>query len=134
MTANHPTAIRRFFRDETGQSNVASLLITPIALLLVLAVPQAGAYYQASTVAQSAANAAYSATRVRDGSTAEGRAAAQQVIDQHSGTLQNATVNISTSGERMTVTVSGKAPSMTGPWLNPEVSRSVVGPVERVVR
>lgn len=134
MTANRPTAIRRFFRDETGQSNVASLLITPIALLLVLAVPQAGAYYQASTVAQSAANAAYSTTRVLDGSTAEGRAAAQQVIDQHSGTLQNATVNISTSGERMTVTVSGKAPSMTGSWLSPEVSRSVVGPVERVVR
>ena len=134
MTATRRTSTRRFLGDETGQSNVAALLITPIALLLVLAVPQAGAYYQASTVAQSAANAAYSATRVLDGSTAEGRAAAQQVIDQHSGTLQNATVNISRSGERMTVTVSGKAPSMTGSWLSPEVSRSVVGPVERVVR
>ncbi len=34
-------------RNETGSSNIASLLIVPVALLLVFLVPQAGAYYQA---------------------------------------------------------------------------------------
>ena len=98
-------------RNETGSSNIASLLIVPVALLLVFLVPQAGAYYQASTVAQSAANAAYATSRVMGGSSAEGQAAAQQVISQHSGTLQGASVNISTTGERMTVTVTGTAPA-----------------------
>jgi len=121
-------------RDEDGSSNIASLLIVPVALLLVFLVPQAGAWYFASTVAQSAANTAYSTSRVMDGSTVDGQAAAQQVIAQHPGTLQGATVSITTTGERMTVTVSGTAPSFTGEWISPKVSRSVTGPVERVVQ
>lgn len=126
--------IQRLRENEAGASSTASALITPAALLLVLAVPQAGAYYQASTVAQSAASAAYSASRLMDGSAAEGRQAAQQVLAQHEGSLRGAEVSISSRGDQMTVTVSGTAPTFTGEWMSPPVSRSVTGPVERVVR
>ncbi|HAJ9499871.1 hypothetical protein KM868_09995 [Micrococcus luteus] len=131
----HPaTLIQRLRENEAGASSIASALITPVALLLVLAVPQAGAYYQASTVAQAAANAAYSASRLMEGSAAEGRQAAQQVLAQHEGSLRGAEVSISASGDRMTVTVSGTAPTFTGEWLSPPVTRSITGPVEKVVR
>ena len=126
--------IQRLRENEAGASSIASALITPVALLLVLAVPQAGAYYQASTVAQAAANAAYSASRLMEGSAAEGRQAAQQVLAQHEGSLRGAEVSISASGDRMTVTVSGTAPTFTGEWLSPSVTRSITGPVEKVVR
>ena len=33
-----------------------------------------------------------------------------------------------------TVTVTGTAPAYTGQWISPSVSRSVTGPVERVVK
>lgn len=135
MDATHIRAmLGARMRDEDGSSNIASLLIVPVALLLVFLVPQAGAWYFATTVAQSAANTAYSTARVMDGSTAEGQAAAYQVIAQHSGTLQGASVSISTTGEQMTVTVSGTAPSFTGQWISPKVTRSVTGPVERIVQ
>ena len=64
----------------------------------------------------------------------EGRQAAQQVLAQHEGSLRGAEVSISASGDRMTVTVSGTAPTFTGEWLSPPVTRSITGPVEKVVR
>lgn len=125
--------MRARIRDERGDTSVAFVSLFPLFLAVVLFLVQVGMYYQASLVAQAAADAGFHAARVAEGSVGEGQAAAAQVIGQHGPTLQGASVQIAGGGTQMNVTVTGQSQTLVGQWSVPAISKTVSGPVERVV-
>lgn len=122
---------RRVLRDERGELP-AFMVLFPLCLTILFGLVQAGLYYQGAVVAQSAAQAGLEAARVSEAGEAEGWSAAQQVISQHPGSLQGATVQINGGGDEFTVTVRGSTDSIAGDWVPTEVEKSVSGPIERV--
>ncbi len=121
-------------RDERGDSTVTFASLFPLFLAMMLFLVQVGMYYQAAMVAQSAADAGLHAARVADANPGQGHAAAEQVIGQHGNALQGASVQVSNLGGRIQVTVTGQSPTLIGQWSVPDVEKTVMGPVERVVR
>ena len=55
-------------------------------------------------------------------------------MDTQSAAARTAPASTSAAQTPRTVTVTGTAPAYTGQWISPSVSRSVTGPVERVVK
>lgn len=123
----------RRWRDERGASSVGFALAFPLFLALAFLLVQAGMYYQAATVAQSAAQTGYHAARMADADTSKASAAAGQIIAQHGGTLRGAQVSVSEGPGEITVTVTGTSQSLVGDWIMPDVEKTVAGPLERVV-
>ena len=121
------------WRDERGAGSVGFVLAFPLFLGLVFLLVQAGMYYQAATVAQSAAQAGYHAARMADADSSKASSAAGQIIAQHPGTLRGAQVSVTEGPGEITVTVTGTSQSLVGDWVMPEVEKTVAGPLERVV-
>ena len=121
-------------REEHGDTAVSFVGLFPLFLAVMLFLVQVGMYYQATMVAQAAADAGFHAARVAEGSASDGYAAAQQVIAQHGQTLQGASVQIAGGGTQMTVTVQGTSQTLIGDWSVPAVQKVVSGPTERVVQ
>lgn len=119
--------------DERGSSGISFLSLFPLFIALIFLLVQAGMYYQATSVAQSAAQAGYHAARLADADTSKASSAAHQILAQHPGALRDASVAVSQSPGGLTVTVSGSSQSLVGQWIMPAVSKSVNGPLERVV-
>lgn len=120
-------------RDERGDSSVTFVALFPLFVASLLFLLQVGMYYQATMVAQSAADAGLHAARMADADAGRGHSAAQQIIAQHGSTLQGSTVQVSAGAQQITVTVTGRSQSLVGQWAVPPVSKTVTGPTERVM-
>ena len=123
----------RRLSDERGSGAVGFALAFPLFLAVVFLLIQAGMYYQAATVAQSAAQAGYHAARMADADASKASSAAGQIIAQHGGTLRGAQVSVAEGPGEITVTVTGTSQSLVGDWVMPDVEKTVAGPMERVV-
>jgi Flp pilus assembly protein TadG len=122
-----PRATAGWAQRGAGAAEIA--IVTPLLLLLILAVIQFALAEQAEHVAQAAATQALAAARVQDGSTAVGQAQADAVLAQLGGSLAGPSVTITRTATQATVTVSGTAATLI-PGVRLHVHATVTGPVE----
>lgn len=115
-------------RQHGGQS-VSWLIAFPVTILLLLTVIQFGAWWLSYHDATKAADIAYYTARVRGASATEGITAGQQSAGE-SSTIKNMVVEVSKTGETVTVTITGEAPSLSPFWSGPAITRTVSGPSE----
>ena len=124
--------LRRQFEREDGVA-VTTPILTFGSLILLLIVLQIGFWFISNNVAQTAANAAYTSARGYQSDADAGREAAGQLLDGLGSFLPGATVDVTRTGESVTVTVTGSTrPVLPGIPL-PGIAHTVTGPVERWV-
>jgi Flp pilus assembly protein TadG len=118
---------------EQGNASVDFILVFPVLLMIFFGIIQGSMWYQAQNVAHAAASAAYNSARVDNGTPGSGQAAGYQVISNQGSTLGGASVTVSRVVNQVSVTVTGKAPTLVPGWGGPEVTQTVSGPTERWV-
>lgn len=121
-------------RDERGASSLAQAVITaPALLFLLMLVVQFGLMFHARNIAEQAAQEGVAAARRFDGSQAEGREQALQLLTNvGEGTLKNRAVTATRTVDNATVTVTGTVIAVV-PGFSLSVSESASGPVEKYV-
>lgn len=108
-------------------------MVTPVLLLLFLAVVQFALWQHAQHVAEAAAQRGAESARVEGGTNAQGQGVTQSAIQQiGGGLLLSPSVSVSRSAGVVTVHVSGTAQQVV-PFLSLGVSATAQGPVERFV-
>ncbi|MEU5698621.1 TadE/TadG family type IV pilus assembly protein [Streptomyces aurantiacus] len=135
----HPTAcpcadadlLRRLWREDRGAVTVEMVNIIPALFTLVMLLAQATLWWHASHIAQATTAHALAATRVEDGTAADGHNQAQRILDQLGrGPLRGVHVNVTRGAERADVRITGTASSVI-PFLHLPVQAHAAGPVER---
>lgn len=126
-----PAMAGRRLDTERGSASVEMVLVFPLVLLALLLIAQLSLWAHARHIAEAAADQALTATRVRDGTPADGQRAAGQLLGQLGpGPLRDTRVVITRGPTRSTVDVTGQASSIA-PFLALPVRAHVVGPTER---
>ena len=109
------------------------MLATTALLFILLGIVQFVLWSHATHIAQAAASRGLAAERVQDGTAADGRAAAQRMLDDlANGPLINTDVNARREANAASVRVSGEAATLV-PLLRLPVHAEAAGPVERFV-
>lgn len=120
----------RALDDERGASSVEAVLVFPALLVLFFTIVHGAVYLHAGTIAQAGAQAAYEEARLYGATEEAGATAGYATIAAAGSGLEGATVLVARTGDSITVTVSGTAPSLL-PGLPLGVTRTVTGPAER---
>lgn len=131
--ARNPRRLRdRRRRDERGSTSLELVILFPVVLLLIFAGIQGALYYHARNVALSAAQQGVRAAKAENGSSDQGRQAAQAFIDQAGGHDVITAVNVTSNrgANQATVTVTGRPISVIPGILNLKVSQTAHGPIE----
>jgi Flp pilus assembly protein TadG len=109
------------------------VIVTPLLLLMLLAIVQFALWSHATHIAQAAASHGLAAARAQNGTSASGTASAQQILDQlAAGPLRGAAVSTDRGAAAATVRINGTATPVV-PFLSLPVHAEAVGPVERFV-
>jgi Flp pilus assembly protein TadG len=117
--------------SDRGSVSVEAAVLLPLLLLVFLATVQLGTVFYARAVASSAARQGLDATRVVEGSEANGREAALGFLANVHAGLRDPGVTAERDAELATVTVSGEVISVVPLW-RPQVSVTVTATVEDV--
>lgn len=119
-------------RDERGSTSLELVILFPVVLLLIFAGIQGALYYHARNVALSAAQQGVRAAKAENGSSDQGRQAAQAFVDQAGGDNVITGVNVTANrgANEATVTVTGRPISVIPGILNFTVSQTAQGPIE----
>lgn len=119
-------------RNQRGVTESAQFaLIWPLLLIVSLGIIQAGIWIHGHNVVNRAANSAADAASGSYGSTGEARQIAEGIA--RSGGLEGVTITVSTSADRVDVTVEGTTPTMLDLPLG-RISETASAPIERVTR
>ena len=120
--------------DERGAMSLAQVVITaPALLFLLMLIVQFGLMFHARNIAEQAAQEGAAVARRFDGTQAEGREKALQLLTAvGEGTLKNRDVTANRTADTATVTVTGTVVSVV-PGFSLSVSESASGPVEKYV-
>lgn len=134
MTARPgPTGPCHRLRGDRGAATVELAVATPLLLLLLLFVVQAGVWAHAAHIARAAAVQALDAAAAENSTAAAGQREGAAALRQLGGAvLTGARVTVTRTATRVTVTVSGTAATVV-PGIRPPVSVTVTGPVEMFV-
>lgn len=123
--------MRRARRNHGGQATVEVVLVTPVLLLLVVAVIQFALWYHGVHVAEAAAQEGVRAARVDGGSAAAGQGKAQDFLAQAAPTLVgHPSVTSARDADTARVEVRGTAVSLV-PGLHLPIEAVAQSPVER---
>lgn len=115
---------------EDGSVSVELVVATPLLLLLLLSAVQAGLWWHATHIAQSAAAHALAATRVEGGTVAGGQEAGDRVLTQLAhGLLLTPQVSVHRDGQTARVEVTGTAMQVV-PGVNLPVHATAAGAPE----
>lgn len=117
-------------RSDRGSSTVEVAVLMPLMMLLLMAVVQTGLWFHTRAVMATAANKGLDAARIEGGTDTDGRAAANEFL-QHSGALNERSIDVSRSTDTVTVTVSGRVVSLVFGAPLP-ISVNVEAPLEQV--
>lgn len=120
--------------DERGAMSLAQVVITaPALLFLLMLIVQFGLMFHARNIAEQAAQEGAAVARRFDGTQAQGREKALQLLTAvGEGTLKNRDVTANRTSDTATVTVTGTVVSVV-PGFSLSVSESASGPVEKYV-
>lgn len=124
----------RQVRDR-GSASVEAVIATPVLMLLILAIIQAGLLVHAHHMAQSAAHTALDAARAETATGGDGTAAARASLGRNAAAvLESAAVSVQRGADTVTVTVTvtGEATRII-PLFDLPVSATVTGSVEHIV-
>jgi hypothetical protein len=121
---------RRWGREE-GSAAVQTAILFPVALLLIFGIIQGALWFHARHVALGAAQQGARAASAESGTGGEQRAH-EFVAGLTGGTLlRDLAVTETTSGDTVTVAVTGKAPSLLPGVGGLPVAQSASSPLER---
>ncbi|WP_122788293.1 TadE family protein [Cutibacterium modestum] len=112
-----------------GSASVGMLLLVPAIMLIAFGGIEIGLWYHAHQSTLAAAQSAAEAQRVVHPDPGSAQEAAER-ITSHGG-VRDTRISVSDDGATVTVTVSGRAPSMLGLHL-PAVSSTTSMPKERL--
>jgi Flp pilus assembly protein TadG len=120
--------------NDRGVSTLEAVITTPIVVLMILAIVQAGLYYYAQRLAASAAQEAARQARAYNSTADEGHARGATYLGQvdTGDVLHDPAFTITRTSRTVTVRVTGKVVSLV-PFWTPTVSVQVQGPVEHYV-
>jgi hypothetical protein len=108
-------------------------MVTPLLLLMLLAIVQFALWSHATHIAQAAASQGLAAARVHGGTAAAGSVGAQRVLDQLArGPLTGGSVSADRSDTSASIRISSTAGSVL-PFVRLPVRAEASGPVERFV-
>ncbi|GAB4001764.1 hypothetical protein GCM10029992_38150 [Glycomyces albus] len=117
---------------DRGSASAEAVIATPVLMLLVLVIIQAGLMVHAHHMAQAAAHTALDAARAELADGGTGATAAEASLTRNaSGTLEDADVSVSRGAETVTVTITGNAARIV-PLFDLPVSVTVTGAVEHI--
>jgi len=119
----------RLAKDERGSATIETLLITPLLLLLILAIVQGATYFNARTTAHSVADTAYQEQRLYGAEPNDGLTAANDLLDDVTA-IENGAATVTQSPTTVTVTVTGVVPTIV-PGIDWTITSVVTGPRER---
>lgn len=133
MPRTHRGRSRRL--GDAGAETVSMAILFPLALLLILAIVQAGMLWHAHNVLASSAQAGVNAGRVLHATPADAHTAARSFVDRAGRDLITApAVRVDRGAERVSVTVSGTAPRVLPlPGVTFRLTAGAAAPVERWV-
>jgi Flp pilus assembly protein TadG len=120
------------WRDDRGDTSIQMVIVLPFIILFAMLIAQASMWYYAREVAQTAAREGVSAGRTYHSSIDAGTSRAREVASQIGGNSLLG-IGVSPSGssaDRITITVSGHAPSVIPGMTGPSISQSASGPRE----
>src|SRR5262249_16462403 len=101
---------RRRLGGQRGAATAETVVVIPAVMLLVLLIVQFAVWQHAVHVARAAAEQALAAARVQDGTAADGRAAAEQLLDRTGrGPLVAPVISVDRGAASVTVTVDATA-------------------------
>lgn len=126
-----PMSGRRTSLDDSGSVAVESVVVVPVAMMIVLLVVQVCLWAHAAALVQSAANTGELAATALGGSSTAGEIEAQtQLATTASKVVVHPTVHVQVlPGGIVEVTVSGETESIL-PWLRLPVSATRVGLIQ----
>jgi Flp pilus assembly protein TadG len=117
--------------SERGSAAVQTAILFPVALLLIFGIIQGALWYHARNVALGAAQEGVRVASAEGGGGGADRAH-EFVRDLTGGTLiRDLDVSESATGEAVTITVTGKAPSLIPGVSGVTVRQSATAPIER---
>lgn len=114
-----------------GSATLQFVVLAPVLIFVTFLLLQAAMYYLANTSVTNGAQIALEAARTETASAEDGENAATGYLSQQS-IVTNVSVSVDRSGEQVTVTTSGQAPSVVPFVQLPDVHSRLTGPVERV--
>lgn len=127
----HPEDTGREAIDR-GSASAEAVIATPLLMLLVLAIIQAGIILHARHMAQAAAHTAMEAARADFASGGDGTAAAAASLGRNAGgVLEDQSVNVERGAETITVTITG-TPTQIVPLWDASIEVTVAGAVEHI--
>ncbi len=119
--------------NEGGNAPVEFVLIFPVLLVMFFGIVQGALWYQGQNIAHAAASAAYNNARASNGTVGSGVTAGNQVIAQHSGSLNGASIFVDRNANFVSVTVTGHSSTFIPGLTGPPITQTVSGPTERWV-
>ena len=131
--ASDGMSTRRRVRDEAGANSIAFIIVIPVLMLALVAGVQYFIKFDAQRTAEAAAEEGAAAARRFDGSAEAGQARAYDFLnDVDSDSLEGIQVSATRNGVEASVTVTGSADAVGWlPFIDPNVSATSTGPVER---
>lgn len=125
---------RRLRRQmERDDGNVSTPILAVVTLFLLLFGLQLTLYFIGANIAQTAAQAGYTAARAYEATAADGQYAAGQIMANQNGLLASPTVEVTNDGTTVTVRVTGQPLSLIPGLELPVIVGHTSGPVERWV-
>jgi len=108
------TVLARRARDETGSATASFVVLFPVLIVMFMALVQWGLYFHAQSLVDAAAQDGSRATQDAGGTSDDGRAVADQLLSDAtgSGLLENVTVDIDDSNGLVRATVRGRVRSL----------------------
>lgn len=117
--------------DDRGDVSLEMAIVFPLVIVLTMLVVQVGLWYYAREIALSAARSGVAAGRGHQDSPGKGAARAREVLDRTAGSsLLQADASVSSTADRITIRVTGRAPSLLPFLSGPSVDQSASAPRE----
>lgn len=125
--------VLRVLAGDRGSVSAELVIAIPLVLFMLLAIVQFALWSHATHIAQAAAAQGLAACRAQDGTTADGQASAQQLLDELGrGPLTGTNVSASRTANSASIQITGMT-TMVIPLLHLPVHAEAAGPVERFV-
>lgn len=137
MTADRTSAIpdessrSRLGSNDDGSATLQFVVLAPVLIFATFLLLQAAMYYLANTSVTNGAQIALEAARAETATAQDGENAASGYLAQQS-IVTDTSVSVDRTGEQVTVTTTGQAPSVVPFVQLPAVRSQLTGPVERV--
>lgn len=128
--------ILRGHADDTGSATASVVVVFPVLIVMFMALVQWGLYFHAQSLADAAAQDASRAARDAGATPADGRAVADQLLFDAtgSGLLERVAVDVDDNSGTVRATVRGEVRSLVPlPGFDLIVEGVSVGPKERFI-